>query len=190
MPQGRPWPRPPHGFDEPPVIGWRKKKISGQEEPAEPELIDKPKPIEVEPEKSSRTTFESADVDKVVPIIPPCPSYLKGAAAELWPAVVHKLVPEGDWDDHDSEIATALYCTYAAMATAAMQQISEHGPVTEAAVTGVSQHSPWRKVLHEAAEGVMRFGELLNLTPDARWIRHNERHERAKRRQAFERPPS
>ena len=84
-----------------------------------------------------------------------------------------------------SELVVALYCIHAAMATAAMEEISENGPVTSAAVTGVPQHSPWRKVLHEAAEGVMRFGEILNLTPDQRSHRKNRR-EQAARRRVFE----
>jgi phage terminase small subunit len=185
MPQGRRPPRPPFGFDADhprPGIGWRKQKISAA--PEEPE------PVQLGPvaDVAGASTSENK-VASITPLYPPCPSYLKGAAAELWPAVVRKLVPEGDWDDHDSELVVALYCVHAAMATAAMQQISTHGPVTEAAVTGVPMHSPWRKVLHEAAEGVMRFGELLKLTPDARYVRHNERHERARRRQAFEQGP-
>jgi phage terminase small subunit len=94
-------------------------------------------------------------------------------------------VPEGDWDDHDSELVVALYCVHATMAAAAMEEISEHGPVTSAAVTGVPQHSPWRKVLHEASEGVMKFGEILNLTPDQRYHRQNRR-ERAERLREIE----
>jgi phage terminase small subunit len=165
MPQGRPWPKPPHGFDEPPPISWRKKKISGQEEPAEPELTNKAKPIEVEPENPSRTTCEPADADKIVPIIPPCPSYLKGVAAELWPIVVRKLVQEGDWDDYDAEPTAALFCTHLATLIAAIEHVSEHGAVTSAAVTGVPQHSPYVKVLREAAEAVSKYGDVLNLTP-------------------------
>jgi hypothetical protein len=104
MPQGRPWPRPPQGFDQAPPISWRKKKISGQEGPPEPELVEEASAIAVVPEKLSRTTtFEPADTDKIVSTIPPCPSYLRNAAAELWPTVVRKLVQEGDWDDYDSE---------------------------------------------------------------------------------------
>ena len=146
-----------------------------------------PEPVESEPIAGDVAPTSETKVASIAPVYPPCPSYLNGAAAALWPVVVRKLVPEGDWDEHDSELVVALYCIHAAMATAAMEHISEHGPVTAAAVTGVPQHSPWRKVLHEAAEGVMRYGELLNLTPAARSIRHNERHERAERRRAFER---
>ena len=183
MPQGRPWPKPPHGFDEPPPISWRKKKISGQEELAEPELIDKPNPVEAEFENPSRTTFNSVDVDKIVPIIPLCPSYLKGVAAELWPTVVRKLVVEGDWDDFDSEPTAALFCTHLAVLIAAIENVSEHGAVTSAAVTGVPQHSPYVKVLREAAEAVSKYGDVLNLTPATRSFRRHRQRQRERERE-------
>jgi phage terminase small subunit len=115
----------------------------------------------------------------VAALFPPCPSYLKGAAAELWPGVVRKLVQENDWDDHDSELIAATYCTYAAALSAALQNVSERGAVIEASMTRVEMHNPWRKVLSEASEGLLKF-KMLNLTPPSREYRRQ-------RKQTFER---
>ena len=128
--------------------------------------------------RSVRRHIDNETGSEPTVLYPACPAYLKGEGATLWPSVVRKLVQEGDWDPHDSELVAATYCTYAAILSAAIAEISEHGAVTAAAITGVPMHSPWRKVLHESAEAVLKYGALLNLTPDTRWIRDNHRAER------------
>jgi phage terminase small subunit len=134
------------------------------------------------PQARRRNTVDAvglaAQADQTrTPLCPPPPTYLRGAAAQLWPTVVRKLVAEGDWDEHDSELVTAVYCTYAAMLSSAIEQISEHGAVTSAAATGVAQHSPHAKTLRESAEATMKYGDLLNLTPQSRDFRQLRQHE-------------
>jgi P27 family predicted phage terminase small subunit len=136
-----------------------------------------PRPRTPEP-----TAGESGNV---AALFPPCPSYLKGAAAELWPGVVRKLVQHNDWDDHDSELIVATYCVYAAALSASIQNISERGAVIEASITHVEMHNPHCKTLRDAADGLMRFGTLLNLTPESREYRQH-RQQQAARKRAFE----
>jgi phage terminase small subunit len=123
---------------------------------------------------AKRCNVDAADT-KVAQLYPPCPNYLQGAAGLLWGDVARKLVQEGDWDPHDSEAVAALYCVHAAMLAAAIENITTQGPITEAAVTGVPQHNPWRKVLSEASEGLLKFGEMLNLTPPSRAYRQQRK---------------
>jgi P27 family predicted phage terminase small subunit len=120
--------------------------------------------------------------EKVARLFPACPRYLKVAAAQLWPAVVRKLVAENDWDPHDSELVTAVYCTYAAALSAAVENVSERGAIIEASMTRVEMHNPYCKTLREAAEAVLKYGELLNLTPQSRAYRLDRQQQAARKR--------
>jgi phage terminase small subunit len=167
---------PPYGHEVEPPVSWRKRKISGGGDDVEPEAVattyPRPEPADdndnimviSKPEKPAARA-------KVAKLFPPCPSYLKGRAAELWPDIVAKLVREGDWDEHDSEAVTATYCCYLASLQAAIQNVSERGAVIAATITNVEMHNPYAKTLRDAAEAVVKYGDLLFLTPGVRWVR-------------------
>ena len=103
--QGRRPPRPPFGYDAdhpPPTIGWRKQKISAEPEPVQRTPHSRYlSPRSLEPVADAAPAAEDKVAAQITPLYPPCPPYLRKEAAALWPAVVRKLVPEGDWDDHD-----------------------------------------------------------------------------------------